>query len=311
MLAAISMDVGLGRRGRADHRAMQVMSMVVMVVINRQALCVLAEQLDERWIAADVFRVPGATDVAIQANHLISGAHHQVQIVGNHQHAAAMTVTQTRDQAVQLGLTGHIDALHRFVEHEQSRFTQQRPGQQHTLHFATRHRLYRAVDDMLGADFLECRQRTSTVHSRHQAQEAQHRQRQGWIDVKFLWHVANAQFRLAPDTAAVRFQQAEYGAYQSGFASAVGADQGHDLPWLDTQIDVFQHVLPGKRDGNLFETDQRVAHQAPWQPEQSPTTSTVWASTTNPTSLALKTIASLMDFCSSSIAAWHSRQIRN
>lgn len=92
--------------------------MVVMVVINRKALCVLAEKLDESGIAADVFRVPGAADVAIQANHLVGGAHHQVQIVGNHQHAATVTVAQTRDQAVQVGLTRHIDALHRFIEHQ-------------------------------------------------------------------------------------------------------------------------------------------------------------------------------------------------
>lgn len=41
-----------------DYRAMQVMRMVVMVVINRQTLCVFAEQFDESRVATDVFRVP-------------------------------------------------------------------------------------------------------------------------------------------------------------------------------------------------------------------------------------------------------------
>ncbi|MNF93031.1 hypothetical protein D3C84_756910 [compost metagenome] len=253
----------------------------------------------------------GTAYVTIEANHLVRGAHHQMQIVGDHQHTATMTVTQAGDQAVQLGLAGHVDTLYRFVEYQQFRFAQQGPGQQHALHFATGNALHRAVDHLFGADFLECSQGHRTVHPRYQAQETQDRQREGRIDMEFLRHVTDPQFRLAPDAAAVRFQQAEHGTHQGGFACAVGADQGNDLPRLDAQFDVVQHRLPGERDGNLLKTDQRVAHQAPWQPEQRPTTSTVWPSTTNPTSLALAMIASLMDFCSSSIAAWHTRQIRN
>ena len=133
MLAAISVNVRLGRRGRADHRTMQIMRVVVMVVINRQALGVLSEQLDESRIAADLLGMAGTADVTVEADHLIGGAHHQMQIVGNHQHAAAVTVTQTGDQAVQLGLTGHVYALHRFIKHQQFRLAQQRPGQQHAL----------------------------------------------------------------------------------------------------------------------------------------------------------------------------------
>src|SRR5947207_8010396 len=129
--------------------------------------------------------------------------------------------------------------------------------------------------------------------------------------MKFLRHVTDPQLRLAPDAAAVRLQQAEHGTHQCGLAGAVGADQGNDLPRLDAQLDVVQHRLPGERDGNLLKANQRVAHQAPWQPEQRPITSTVWPSTINPTSLALSMIASLMDFCSSSMAAWHPRQLRN
>src|SRR5471032_2630378 len=310
MLAAISVNVGVGRRA-SDHRAMQVMGVVMVVMINRQALGVLAKQLDEGRIATDLLRMPGTAHMAIEANHLVGGAHHQMQIVRYHQHAAAVAVPQTRDQAIQLGLTGHIDALHRLIQHQQFRLAQQRTGQQHTLHFAAGNALHRAVDHVFCADFLECGQGARTVHTRYQPQEAQHGQRQGWIDVEFLRHVTDPQFRLAPDAAAVRLQQPEYGAHQRGLAGAIGADQGDDLPRFDAQLDVIQHGLPGKRDGNVFEADQRIAHQAPWQPEQRPTTSTVWASTTKPTSLALKTIASLMDFCSSSMAAWHSRQIRN
>ncbi len=231
--------------------------------------------------------------------------------MGNHQHTAAVTVSQAGDQAIEFSLAGHVDALYRFVEHQQLRLTQQGPGQQDTLHLTAGNTLHRAVDHLLGADFLERGQRHRAIHTRHQAQEAQHRERQGRVDMQLLRHVADPQFRLAPDAATVGLQQTEHGAHQCGLASAIGADQGHNLPRLDAQFDVIQHRLPGKRDGNLLEADQRVAHQAPWQPEQRPITSTVWPSTTNPTSLALAMIASLMDFCSSSMAAWHSRQIRN
>lgn len=57
MLAAISVNVGVRCGGVVDHGAMQVMGVVVMVVVDRQALGILAEQLDERRVAADLFRV--------------------------------------------------------------------------------------------------------------------------------------------------------------------------------------------------------------------------------------------------------------
>ena len=89
-----------------DHAAMQVVIVVMMVVIDGEALGVLAEQFDKGWVAADLLRVAGAADMAVEANHLIGGAHHQMQIVRDHQHAAAMALAQSRDQPIQLGLAG-------------------------------------------------------------------------------------------------------------------------------------------------------------------------------------------------------------
>ncbi|MNG17495.1 hypothetical protein D3C84_1014870 [compost metagenome] len=66
----------------------------------------------------------GTADVTVEADHLIGGAHDQMQIVGHHQHAAAVTITQSGDQAVQLGLPRHVDALYRLVEHQQFRLAQ-------------------------------------------------------------------------------------------------------------------------------------------------------------------------------------------
>lgn len=63
------MNVSVGRSGIVDHGAIQVMGVVVMVVINRQALRVLAEQLDERRVAADLLRVARAAHVAVEFSY--------------------------------------------------------------------------------------------------------------------------------------------------------------------------------------------------------------------------------------------------
>ncbi|MNJ63997.1 hypothetical protein D3C77_599300 [compost metagenome] len=63
----------------------------------------------------------GTADVTIKAHHLVSGAHYQVQVVRNHQHAATMAIAQTCDQAIKLCLAGNIDALHRLIKHQQFR----------------------------------------------------------------------------------------------------------------------------------------------------------------------------------------------
>ena len=119
---AVDMSRAVDTQARfVDHRAMQVVAVVVVVVVDGQALGVLAEQLDEGRVGADLLRVPRAAHMAIQADHLVGGAHHQVQVVRDHQYAAAMAVAQLSDQAVQLGLAGDVDALHRLIQHQQAR----------------------------------------------------------------------------------------------------------------------------------------------------------------------------------------------
>ncbi|MNC53382.1 hypothetical protein D3C75_1027870 [compost metagenome] len=164
----------------------------MVVVVNSQARRGLAKQFDERRVAADLLGVARAAHVAVQAHHLVGGAHHQVQVVGDHQHAAAVALAQAADQPVQLGLAGDVDALHRLVEHQQFRLAQQGAGQQHALQLAAGDALQRTVDHLGGADFAERRQGAGAVDAGDQAQEAQHRQRQGRLDVQLLRHVADA-----------------------------------------------------------------------------------------------------------------------
>ena len=111
------------------HAAVQIVTMVVAVVIDGQTLGVFAKHFDKCRIVADLLGVARTAHMAIQANHLIGGTHHQMQVVGDHQHAAAVAVAQPGNQAVQLGLAADIHALYRFIEHQQLRFTQQRTGQ--------------------------------------------------------------------------------------------------------------------------------------------------------------------------------------
>src|SRR3990167_6935978 len=318
MLAAISVNMRFyrafdaqARRCLGNYRAMQIVLMVMVVGVDGQALGVLAEQLDKGRIEADLFRMAGTADVTVEADHLISGAHHQVQVVGHHQHAAAMTVTQLGDQAVHLGLAGHIDALYRLIQHQQFWLAQQGTCQQHALQFAAGDALQRAVDYLFRAHFGQRILHIRAADARHQAQKAQHRERQGGIDMQLLRHIADAQFGLAPDAAAVRLEQTEYGAHQGGFASAVGADQGDDFTRFYAELYILQHILPGEGHAHSGEADQGIAHAGSWQPAQRPTTSTVWLSTAKPTPAALLIMALLIVACSNSMAALQLRQIRN
>src|SRR3990167_7277970 len=81
MLAAISVYMGLQRAldvqadaRFADHGAVQVVLVVVVVVVDRQALGILTEQLDEGRIKADLLGVAGTADMPIEADHLVGGA---------------------------------------------------------------------------------------------------------------------------------------------------------------------------------------------------------------------------------------------
>nr|AAD00241.1 glucose-binding protein [Pseudomonas putida] len=211
---------------------------------------------------ADLLGVVRAAHVTVQAHHLVGGAHHQVQVVGHHQHAAAMAVAQAGDEVVQLGLADHVHTLHRFVENQHLGFAQQGAGQQHALYLVAGNGLDRADDDLFGAHFLQRRQGCGAVYAGHQAQEAQHRQRQRGIDLNLLRHVANAQLRLAPYFATVRLEQPEYGAHQGGLARPVGADQGDDLAGCDRQVDAVEHRLAAKGDADLLQADQGIATAA-------------------------------------------------
>ena len=107
-----------------------IVGVVVVVGVNGQGrVHGVAEQFQKRRVAADLFRVSGATDVGIETEHSVRARHDQVQIVGNHEHPAAEFIPQRLNQGIEIGLPHHIHALHGFVQDQQLRLTQQGTGQ--------------------------------------------------------------------------------------------------------------------------------------------------------------------------------------
>ena len=276
-----------------DDTAMQVVGVVMMVMVDRQRARILAEKLDEGRITADLLGMARAADMVVEADNLVGRAHDQVEIMGHHQYAATVALAQAGDEAVKLGLPGHVDALNRLVEHKQRRGAEQGARQQHTLQLTTGNALQRAIDHTLGAYFFQCRHCSSAVDTRHQPQESPYRQRQRSVDLQLLRHVADRQPGLAPNRSAAGFHQAENTAHQRCLASTIGADERDNFAGAQGQVHILQNILLAESNRDVLQRDQRVAHAA-LHPAHSPMTSTVWPSTLKPSSRALRSIASLI-----------------
>src|SRR5262249_49231481 len=67
------------------------------------------EEMLEFAVPADVGGQPRAADVAVKAINIIGRRHDDVEIVRNHQHAAAGRVAQAGDEAVDLDRARDID----------------------------------------------------------------------------------------------------------------------------------------------------------------------------------------------------------
>jgi hypothetical protein len=114
----------------ADHIAVQIVTVVVVVVINRKTFGHWpAKGFDKRRIVGNVRRVATATDMLIQTDNFVGRSHYQMQIVGDHQHAAVELVPKIANQIVQGRLAINVYALRRFVQHQKVRPPRQCPGQ--------------------------------------------------------------------------------------------------------------------------------------------------------------------------------------
>ena len=107
-------------RERRDLAA-RLVHMVVLVVIDRQALGVLLpEHLDKGRMLAHHRGMAAAADMLIEAYHAVGRGHDEMEIVGDHQHRAVIARADAGDEVVERGLPGYVHALDRLVEHQKS-----------------------------------------------------------------------------------------------------------------------------------------------------------------------------------------------
>ena len=158
--------------------------------------------------------------------------------MGNQQHTAPPAVPYVPDQAVEVGLSGKINALGRFIQDQQVGFTQQGPGQKNALQFAAGQVLERLLAHPFRPDFLEHGadvQAPATAGDSH-GQETVNGQRHGAVQGKALGHVADPQARAAVDTPPAGMEQSEHGPDQGGLAGAIGANQGNHFAGADVRL---------------------------------------------------------------------------
>ena len=103
-------------RIQRDHVAVGVVVVVVVVgvgvgvrVDRERADGLFAEQACVVRVLADRFRRAAAADMPVEAEHVVGLAHHQVQVVTDHQHREAMPAAQPGDQLEQRGLADDVD----------------------------------------------------------------------------------------------------------------------------------------------------------------------------------------------------------
>src|SRR5690349_13370971 len=95
-----------------------VMMMVVTVLVDRQRFGMAAEHCQIFRVAADIRRMAGAADVPVDADDGVGTCHHQMQVMGNQQHAAATRPADLGDQVEKLDLSMDVNRLHRLVQYQ-------------------------------------------------------------------------------------------------------------------------------------------------------------------------------------------------
>ena len=170
-----------------DDVAGGVVDMVVVVDIDRHVARDLgAEQFQVGRVAQHRLRMPGAADMVVDANHLVGRCHHQMEVVGDHQDAAAAAVAKPGDQPVEAGLAADIDALDGLVEDQQLGVAHQRPGEQDALELAAGNPLHRRIDDMADAGLGEGRFDRAATAAAAEGEEAGDAERHDRVDMQAL-----------------------------------------------------------------------------------------------------------------------------
>jgi hypothetical protein len=119
----------------------------------------------------------------VQTQHFVGFRHHQMQVMGDHQHGAVQFAAQLVDQIIKRDLTIDVHALGWLIQHQQLRAAQQRTGQQNALRLTAGQLLQRRVDKVARLHALQRRENIGFSRARTQTQKTIYRQRQGGVQM--------------------------------------------------------------------------------------------------------------------------------
>ncbi len=188
----------------------------------------------------------------------MSVCHDDMKIVRDQQDAAAGLVADAHDQLVERDFAGEVDALQRFVEHEQIGTPGDRARQEGALELAAREPVDLGAREMRYADQLEGGAAFGRRQPPGQAEQALDRQRQGRGDRHALRHVADPQGGGAQHPALVGRMDPDRRLGHRRLARSIGPDQGHDLAAADLEVDIAHQPASGARDADPRKGDQGV-----------------------------------------------------
>ncbi len=233
-----------------------VFVIVVMGVDGYAAPCLHAEQGKIFGMLAHHLGVSRAADMMVETDHLVCRFHHHVEIVGNHQHAAAVAIAHGGDKPIKLRLADHIDPLERLIEHQKIGPAQQRPSEKNTPPLAAGDALNRGVDQMPGADLVKDVSDAVARRAAGQGQEAGHRKGHAVIHLHALRHVADAKPAAAKYASPAGREKPDDDPHQGRFAGPVGTDERHNLAVMNREIHALKNVPPLDMRMNAGSFDQ-------------------------------------------------------
>jgi hypothetical protein len=165
-----------------------------VVTKDRQGLFVVrAKQGAILGVSADVLRMALAADPVIQANDTIGRAHHNVQVVADHQHATAKVIPDFLNLTVKVGGAGLVETLRGLVQHEQVRLIEQGAGHERALELPARQPGHRDISVAGDARSFKRFLYVGRPVSFRQVEEPSDGERQRWVDMEPLRYITDTQ----------------------------------------------------------------------------------------------------------------------
>src|SRR3546814_9724771 len=89
------------RVGGRHRLAGKVVVVIVLVAVDREDIGLRTEQAPELGVSRDLVRTAGTADMAVHAQHPVGRRHHHVQVVADHQDAAAAARSEEHTSELQ------------------------------------------------------------------------------------------------------------------------------------------------------------------------------------------------------------------